>query len=446
MGPFAAIGLIAVTLLLLLRPWQGAGAERDATLREINAGIYRDQLAELDRDLATGALAAADHAQARAELQRRLLQDTQGTTDAGVATSQGWGQARGGTRRTSLVLAAALPLAATGLYAWLGAPTALLPQAAPAVAAAARVPTFASTARTPTPAEIDQRVADLAARLEKNPDPAGFAILARAYHALGRYAQAEAAFGRVGAALDRDPVLLAEYADTLAAQAGSRLEGRPLELAHAALRLDPDNRMALMLAATAAYQRQDLAAAAQHWQRLLAQLPPNSEQAKWLRARLAEIGTRATGKAAVARAPAEKASTVIAAAPDGKAAEALQPAPRAMPGGGPVSGSVTLAPRLLDRVRPTDTVFVFARAVDGSRMPLAVQRARVADLPLQFRLDDSLAISPQARLSDASEVRIEARISRSGDATPTAGDLFGVSPTVKIGASQVALRIDRVRP
>jgi cytochrome c-type biogenesis protein CcmH len=436
---FAAIGLIGVTVLLLLRPWQSAGADRDATTREINAGIYRDQLAELDRDLATGTLAAADHAQARAELQRRLLQDT---AEADAATPEG----RSSTRRTSLVLAVVLPLAATGLYAWLGAPTALLPPAAPTAAAANR---------TPTAAEIDQMVAGLAARLEQNPDPKGWAILARSYHALGRFAEAGAAFGRVGDTLDHDPVLLADYADTLATLAGGKLEGRPLELVRAALRLDPNNPMALSLAATAAYQRQDFAEAAQHWQRLLVQLPPESEEAKWLRTRLAEIGTPAASgnaPAAGAAAPADKASTAVAAAPTDKASTAIAAAPTEKvatgtpAGSAAVSGSVTLAPQLLGKVQPTDTVFVFARPVDGSRMPLAVQRARVADLPLQFRLDDSLAISPQARLSAATEVRIEARISRSGDATPGAGDLFGISPTVKTGASRVALQIDQVRP
>ncbi|MEO6031389.1 MAG: c-type cytochrome biogenesis protein CcmI, partial [Burkholderiaceae bacterium] len=302
-----------------------------------------------------------------------------------------------------------------------------LPQAAPAVA---------SVARAPTPAEIDQKVAGLAARLAEHPDPKGWAILARAYHALGRYAEAEAAFGRIGETLDRDPVLLAEYADSLAAQAGSQLDGRPLELARAALRLDPDNPVALMLAATAAYQRKDFAEAAQHWQRLLAQVPPNSEESKWLRAKLAEIGPSmaSQGPAAVNVASADKP---VSSRPF---------ASRSVMGGAAVSGHVTLAPQLLGKVQPTDVVFVFARPIGGSRMPLAVQRARVADLPLHFRLDDSLAISPQARLSGATEVQIEARISRSGDATPASGDLFGVSATVKTGASQVALQIDRVRP
>jgi cytochrome c-type biogenesis protein CcmH len=115
-------------------------------------------------------------------------------------------------------------------------------------------------------------------------------------------------------------------------------------------------------------------------------------------------------------------------------------------GGLAISGRVSLAPALADKVQPTDTVFVFARNPQGSRMPLAVQRAKVADLPLNFKLDDSMAMSPEAKLSSAAEVRIEVRISRSGSATPGAGDLVGVGPLVKPGASQVAVQIDQVRP
>jgi cytochrome c-type biogenesis protein CcmH len=407
----AAVGLLGLTLLLLLRPWQRRGGELDATARELNARIYRDQLAELDRDLAAGTLAAADHAQARSELQRRLLQDTAPADTAPATAPHG--------RRTSLLLAVALPIAATGLYAWLGVPAAVLPQATQAAAGKHEA----------TATEIEQMVAGLAARLEKNPaDPKGWSMLARSYHAMGRLAEAEAAFGRIGETLHQDPVLLADYADTLASRADGNLEGRPLQLVMAALQLDPDNAMALSLAATAAYKRADMGQAARYWQHLLQLLPPGSDDAQWVTKALAEIGAPAT-LAADAAAPARSASGTATAN-----------------AGAAVSGSVTLAPALRGAVLPTDTVFVFARAADGSRMPLAVQRARVADLPLQYRLDDSLAISPQARLSQAAEVRIEARVSRSGNATPAPGDLFGVSGPVKTGATQVALQIDQVHP
>lgn len=404
MGGFllAAVALMAVTVLLLLRPWQRRHADDAATTREINAGIYRDQLRELDRDLAAGTIVSADHRQAQAELQRRLLDDTALADMPATRTVN--------PHRTAMLLTFAVPLLATALYAWLGTPAALQASAAPPKQ-------FSST-------EIDQMLSTLAARLEKNPDDAkGWTVLARSYRALGRLEDARNAFARIGESLNRDPVLLAEYADVLAANAGGSLEGKPLELAMAALRLDPDNGMALSLAATAAYKRRDFRQAALHWEHLLKQVPPDSDDAKWLVKTLAEI-----------RDPNALPTAVM---------QASAPMPRAAAG---VSGSVSLAPALAARTLPSDTVFVFARAAEGPRMPLAVQRARVADLPLNFKLDDSMAVSPQFKLSSAAQVRIEARISRSGDATPAPGDLIAIGEVVKAGSSGVALQIDRVRP
>lgn len=421
---FAAIGLIGITMLMLLRPWQRASSDHDASAREINARIYRDQLAEIDRDLAAGTLAPADHAQARAELQRRLLDDSAAAAAGSPALSAA-------PRHTALVLAIVLPLAATGLYAWLGTPAALLPQAA------TQAQDDGSGNHGVTQAQIDQMVGALAARLEKNPnDPKGWSMLARSYRVMGKLPEAEAAFARVGEDfLNKDPILLAEYADTLAARANGNLEGRPMQLVNTALKIDPENQMALSLAATAAYNRKDFTEAARHWQHLLKQFPPESEEAKWLTKTLAEIGAPVTPTAAAGNAPA-----TTAAAGDGAAAPGAGIGPS-------ISGSVTLAPELQAKVQPTDTVFVFARAATGGRMPLAVQRAQVSDMPLKFKLDDSMALAPQFKLSGASEVRIEAVVSRSGNANPSSGDLIGTSEVVKPGNStQVALRIDRVRP
>lgn len=404
------MSLVAITMLLLLRPWQRQNTEHEATAPEINAGIYRDQLAEFDRDLTAGTLAGADHALARDELQRRPLDDT-----ALAQTTPAQAQR---TRHTTLLIAMTLPLAATGLYAFLGAPAALLPQQQ-----------ASGATQLVTATEIDQMVARLAARLEKNPaDTKGWAMLARSYRAMGKIAEAQAAYARIGDELNKDPVLLAGYADVVATQANGNLEGRPLQLVMTALLLDPDNPMALSLAATAAYKRKDFPGAARYWQRLLKQQPVDSDDARWLVKTLAEIGAPAVSVAAAA--PIAKASTDNAGAPSGTS----------------VSGAVSLSPKLRGEVRPTDTVFVFARATNGSRIPLAVQRARVADLPLQFKLDDSMAMSPQHKLSDVAEVRIEARVSRDGNATPAAGDLIAVGEIVKTGSSRVALQIDRVRP
>jgi cytochrome c-type biogenesis protein CcmH len=270
--------------------------------------------------------------------------------------------------------------------------------------------------------------------LEAKPDdPKGWAVLGRSYRVMGRMADAQKAFERIGAELERDPVLLAEYADVLAANNNGNLEGTPREAVGRALKLDPDNPMALALSATAAFNRKDIASAVMQWERLLKQLPPDSEDAKWVQNQLAEIRTAA----AASTAPRADGTQVIAPPASTAAAAA---------GDTSIRGQVSLAPALAAQALPTDTVFIFARAVQGPRMPLAVQRAKVSDLPLTFKLDDSLAVSPDFKISGFTEVRIEARISRSGSATPGPGDLIGTGPVVKPGATGLSVKIDQTRP
>ena len=408
--------LVLATLLLLLRPWRRRPLDRVASTREINTGIYRDQLAELDRDLAAGTLAEADHAQARAELQRRLLDDA-GTAETPVA-------AVSGARTTSWLIALSVPLLAGALYAVLGKPAALDPVARQGT----------------TQGEVDKMVATLAARLEAKPDdPKGWAVLGRSYRVMGRMPDAQKAFERIGPELDRDPVLLAEYAVVLAANNIGQLEGKPLVLVARALKLDPDNPMALALSATAAFNRKDIGTAVAQWERLLKTLPPDSEDAKWVQNQLAEIRT---AMASSATTPAN--GTQVIPAPATASAAAATAA--AAGGDTSIRGQVSLAPALAAQALPTDTVFIFARAVQGPRMPLAVQRGKVSDLPLNFKLDDSLAVSPDFKISGFTEVRIEARISRSGSATPSPGDLIGVGPVVKPGARDLKVTIDQTRP
>jgi cytochrome c-type biogenesis protein CcmH len=290
---FAAVALIALTLLMLLRPWRGSVRRSAATAGALNSAVYRHQLAELERDLAAGTLSEPDAREARDELQRRLLDDTSAVAPSASPSTAG---PAAPAQRTALVIALLLPLAAAGLYAQLGAPIALL-HPSPAATAAAPVPHGDGATPTGMPPDVERMVAGLAARLEKNPgDTAGWAMLARSYHALGRMAEARAAIERTGDALQRDPSLLALSADVLATLAGGELEGEPRARAEAALKLDPDHAMALSLAATAAYKRRDFPVATLHWKRLLTRVPPDSDDARWLEARLAEVAEMAGGK------------------------------------------------------------------------------------------------------------------------------------------------------
>ena len=408
MGVFvlAAAVLVAATLLLLLRPWRKAPKADAATTREINAGVYRDQLLELDRDLTAGTLSPTDHEQARAELQRRLLDD--------AALAETPAAAPFGMRRTALALVLVLPLATAGLYTWLGSPAAL----------------DARATRSVTQQDVEKMVSDLADRVAKNPsDTKGWIVLARSYRAMNRLPQSEDAFNHIGDTLYQDATLLAEYADVLATRAMGNFNGKPMEMVTRALQIDPEHPMALSLAATAAYNRSDFAQAVVHWEHLLRIVPAESDDAKWLSEAVAKTRAQMGSPAA---------SQAVVAAADKKTANASV-------GGMSISGRVSLAPALASKVAPTDTVFIFARSPQGPRMPLAVQRVHVSDLPFDFKLDDSMAMSPEFKISGAAEVRIEARISKNGSATPGPGDLIGVGPVVKPGTSKVTLQIDQVR-
>lgn len=415
----AAATLVVASLAALARPLLRGGHPHagDAT-QASNVRILREQLAELDAELAAGALAADQHAAARAEIERRVLEETR---DAEVALA-----ARPG-RGAALTLAVVLPLAAVLLYLALGNRTALDP-------VLARAPSQA------TPQDVEVLVERLAQRMREQPgDPDGWALLGRSYAAMGRFEPARDAYAQAVALSPDDASLLADYADALAMTQERGLLGEPERLVQRALRADPDHVKALALAGTAALQRGDAAAAVRHWERAKSLAPPDSPFASGL-----EEGLR---QARAAAAPASQAGA--AEAVGGGAGREPGPASAPAEAAGREAGAglrvrVALAGDLAGRVRPQDTVFVFARPVEGPRMPLAVARLRVADLPAELTLDDSSAMSPQMRLSAFERVVVVARVSRSGDVEPQPGDLEGQSGAVA-SRGAVALAIDRER-
>ena len=406
----AALLVVAVTLRLLfplLRAAKtAAGASRASDeRREATLSISRDQLAELERERDEGSLSPADFEQAKRELERRLLEDVQGE-DGGEAEKS----AAPTSRKTAFALLFILPLAAAAGYALLGNPRGLDPMQ---TQVQARI----------SPDQIEGMVSKLAEKLKKNPDDAnGWVMLARSYKALGRYAEAAEAYSHAGALVDKEAVLLADYAEVLAQASGS-LQGKPVELLARALKLDPDEPQALLLSGAAASDRRDFGAAAEHWSRLLAQLEPDSDDAKALED---AIG---------------KARQLAAQPPHGERKGAATAA-----AGPSIGGKVSLSPKLAAEAKPGDVVFIFARAEDGQRMPLAVMRVTAGDLPLDFRFDDSMALPGGRKLSEFKTVSVEARIAKAGKAQTSSGDLFGNVSGVKLGRQDVRLTIDRVQP
>ena len=414
----AALGL-GLALLVLLRPFLWKSNTTQTSHRQLNAAIYREQVARLEQDLAQGVLAKEDHAQALAELQRRVLEETQEEDASSTLRAPA---------RTVAIIALVLPLAAGGLYLLIGSPASLTPGA---------------VSSSDPAADVEKMVASLAAKLEKEPDNLkGWAMLARSYKVMGRSIEAEKAFDKAASFIDSDAQMLANYADVAAANANGSFAGKPAMLIQKALKADPDNPMALWLAGTAALKSQDYDKALGFWEHLASMLPPASEDSQMLQGAIDEARAKG-GKSSAKAAPAARAP-LVAAAPAATPAPPAPAAPAAAGGPG-VSGTVELDAALKSKAAPGDTVMVIAR-VPGSRMPVAVLRQRAQDLPLKFTLDDSLAMSPQARISAAQEVEVEARISKTGMAKAEPGDLISAVQTVKVGSRGVALRVAQVRP
>ena len=372
-------------------------------MRRLNSAIYRDQLAELELDRASGQLAEADYKEAQDELQQRLLDDASGDgVNTAIATGRG----------TWIALLVLLPLFGGGLYATLGNPQASL--------------TVAQQERHEM-ASMESLVEKLAQRLAKNPDdPQGWSMLSRSYASMGRWDDAERAFLRIGPSIEKDPQLLASLAELLVQKTNGDFSGRPRELLVKALTLDPGNMLALFLSGSDAMQSQRWADALAYWEKLMPKLEPGSEDAQSIQSGIDE-------------ARAKMGSTAGSAAKQG-AVKAT---------GASISARIELAPALRDKAKPDDTVFIFARAAQGPRMPLAAKRVRVADLPLDITLDDSMAMTADLKISSFPEVLVEARISRSGNAIPASGDLSGKSAAVKPGAKGVKgvkVSIDQVIP
>ena len=419
------VALVILALLLLLpsllrRHALVSAASPAPDARHANLSVLREQLAALDADLAAGTLDSAQYQAARIEIERRALEEEHRPERPAVLASAG---------KTAWALGISLPLFVVVVYAVLGNPQALAPQP-PALAGA--------PGGEVTNVQIEAMVEKLAQRMESKTTPEagdeqGWIMLARSYAVLQRYPQASRAYARARALAPEDPQLLADHADVIAMTQGQSLVGEPMQLVQRALQLNPNNLKALALAGSAAFERKDFAGALKYWLQAQKLAPPGSEFASGLESSIQQART-AAGAGAPVPATAPGARVAVAASPAGG------------PGAGTVSGVVQLDGKLLGKVAPTDTVFVFARAAQGPRMPLAILKRKAADLPLTFTLDDSSAMSPELKLSEFPNVVIGARVSRSGNAMPQSGDLIGQVGPVATGTSKLTLVIDAIQP
>ena len=432
---------LAFVVVPLLRERAAAEPVSDAGS---NVAIYKSQRRELDEELARGAISEIEHKAAIGELSARVVdevpeQQMEAAETVAVNKRPWW---------LVTLLAVAMPLSAVVLYGTLGAPRAIdMSGIAPTATGMPMGHTETKPGEEPpmSDKQILAMVDSLSQKMQQNPtDPRGWILLARSQNALGRYAEATAAFERAAALTPNDAQLLADYADAAVMTQQGRFEGKPYALIKQALKLDPNHMKALALAGTAELRMGNRPASLMHWEKLKTLVPKDSADYREVESIIAEVKT--TKLDTVAAAPVIVAPPLVPTPPMAGSKAGTETAAKP---GVKVTGKVVIAPDVAGKLVAGDTLFVFARAKEGPRMPLAVMRVpapKANAFPVAFELTDAMAMAPGIKLSSFAEVIIEARVSKSGNAQLQAGDLSGLSDVVKPGASGVTVTIGKVAP
>ncbi len=409
--------ILCAALLLAALPfvvwplWRKSAKNNDVLRDAANLEILRDQATELEADLQNKLLTPEAYEQGRRELQVRLLDEVK-TTEAPAITP------RNPSKLLALVLVLLIPVFSVSLYLVIGNSKAMKPQEQRAAAEGFGV------------LRSEAALQELEAKLVKMPEnPDGWLVLARSYGEMQRYADAVRAYGELVKLVPNESQIWSSYADAMAMKNNQSLKGEPTKFLNKALELDPENTTALALAGSAGMESGDYVATITHWQKLITLLPPDYPDIQMIIDGVNQarqfLSVQKGGKEMLAKLPAMNAPQKPVADP------ALA-----------ITGKVSLSPAMLANTSPTDIVFILARAAEGPKMPLAVLRKQVKDLPMDFTLDDSMAMQPQLKLSGFDKVVVVARVSKSGTPMSQPGDLEGSAGVVKPGTKGLNIVID----
>jgi len=410
----AAAVCVAIALAFVLPPLLRRKVGEDkAARRDINIAVYRDQMKEMEADLANGLLTQDQFQTAKLELETRLAEDALAPESASSAQAA---PTAGGGRGLGYGLAAVLPVAAFGIYMVLGSPGAIQ-----AVAEAQANPPTAQGEH-----DIMKLIQKVEEKTRQDPkDPMAWTILAKTYSAVGHWPEALGAWEKAIALRPDEPSVMTGYAEALAISNGRVLAGKPLELVLKALEKDPNDLKGLELAGIASYQAGEFAKTAYYFKQLLKQLPPDSPYAQDILAAQQDAEAKVKG--------------ALTGMDDLSAKGGEQAAP-----GASITGVVDVVPALKAKLKDTDVVFLFARSAEAGP-PVAAIRAQAGGFPLNFELNDAQAMNPANRLSNFKEVTLTARVAKSGDIKGAAGDLESKPMKGAVGSQGVKVVIDTER-
>jgi cytochrome c-type biogenesis protein CcmI len=425
------VAMAAVATLYLFWPSsrkaaQARGGATEQDRDRSNLMIMRDQIKELDNDYQTGVIGKAEYDESLAELERRMLEETEHLVPGNGAKKQTKQTApmapqTGRKAIWSVASFLALLLVGSALYWVIGTPDVVF---SPRLLVAEVQQQETDDAHSFTPEQFETMLQEFAARMEQEPDNVeGWVMLARSYAQTGKYQESVAAFEKIIDKVDDDPNVFVDYADILAYVQKGKLEGRPIEMVNRALKLDPINWKALGLAGTYAFDQGNYREAELQWMKMKGSLPAGSEMSRMMDASIEEARKRqnAETEPPSATAPVQEKANI---------------------GNARVTGTVSLAAELQEKVSPEDKMMIYAHRAGGATTPIAFMTATVADLPLSFVLDESKAMIKTETLASVDKVIVVARVSKSREANAQLGDLEGASEPVNVGATDLHIVID----
>ena len=395
--------LLAIAFFIIIPPLWKKREIKQAGSDQRNIRIARERADDLKQQLESASLTQAQFDEQYAELELTLGDDLDIAQNEPKNASQG--------RWVAPVILIFVPLFSVLIYLSLGEPDALK-KAEIKQTQQAGIETQ----------DINAAIAGLAQRLQQNPDNAqDWIMLGRSFKYVEQYRLAANSFEKAYALLGDQPEIMLQYADSLAMANGGKLAGKSTELIFKALDKDPDNVTGLWLGGMAKAEIGDFSQAILYFRKLETILPPGSDSYKQVQKLISTVQAQNGGAKKVENTVATKnvESTVS------------------------IDVQVSLKGELKTRVNSGDTVFVYAKALTGPPMPLAIVRKQVSDLPLSVTLNDAMAMMPAMKLSNFKQVKVMARISKSGTAMQQKGDFIGsVELQELVGKTSVVIVIN----
>ena len=421
-----AIAMVAVALVFLLRPLRFDLSLADADRTAQNIAITKERLNELKLEFEQSTISEEEYEQTREELEQALLNDVEQPSSENAMQSN----SESYNRLTRIGLIFSVPVFAISLYAYLGQPE-LIDGAIKQAAAPSEVAGHATSKGPGKLGTLEEMIEKLASRLKEQPNNAeGWFMLGRSYMSLKRYKEAVNALEKTNQLIPNNPVVMLRYADALTMLKGGQISGKPFELIKKAVELKPDDPTGLWLLGMGYEEQGNYSKAISYWNLLLGVLTDEKSKNE-----VNSLISRAKIKAGIDVAENTlEDSSVKKSVPEKYITSTIKV-------------NVSLDKNLLRNVSANDTIFIFARALKGPPMPLAVVRKQVKDLPLSVELDDSMAMMPTMKLSNFEKVQVVARISKSGSAKAQRGDIQSEVEVASAGQKEkVELIINQLLP